>query len=89
MRKCRKQRLVALLENDDHEEFPSEHKSSSNGRRGVAPANHFKSRKSGRYCVHLLEKESTTSRSAKVWVGFLPRHTCAHYDDLCSSRTGG
>ena len=39
--------------------------------------------------VSILEKESTTSRTAKVWVGFLPGHTCAHYDDLCSSRTGG
>ena len=39
--------------------------------------------------VSSLEKEATTSRTAKVWVGFLPRHTCAPYVDLCSSRTGG
>ena len=39
--------------------------------------------------VSILEKEATTSRTAKVWVGCLPRYTCAHYDDLCSSRTGG
>ena len=39
--------------------------------------------------VSMLEKEATKSRTAKVWVGCLPRHTCADYDDLCSSRTGG
>ena len=39
--------------------------------------------------VSILEKEATKSRTAKVWVGFLPRHTCADYVDLCSSRTGG
>ena len=39
--------------------------------------------------VFILEKEATKSRTAKVWVGCLPRYTCAHYDDLCSSRTGG
>ena len=39
--------------------------------------------------VSILEKETTTSRTAKVWVGCLPRYTCAHYDYLCSSRTGG
>ena len=30
----------------------------------------------------ILEKEATTSRTAKVWVGFLPRHTCADHGDL-------
>ena len=39
--------------------------------------------------VSILGKEATKSRTAKVWVDFLPRHTCADYDDLCSSRTGG
>ena len=39
--------------------------------------------------VSILEKEATKSRTAKVWVGFLPRHTCADYGDLCSSRMGG
>ena len=39
--------------------------------------------------VSILEKEATKSRTAKVWVGFLNRHTCAHYDDLCSSGTRG
>ena len=38
--------------NVDREELPSEYNSSSNGSRGVAPVNHFKSRKSRRSYVH-------------------------------------
>ena len=34
------------------------------------------------YLVSILEKEATKSRTTKVWVGFLPRHICADYDDL-------
>ena len=29
--------------------------------------------------VSILEKEATTSRTAKVWVGCLPRYTCGQF----------
>ena len=73
--------------NVDREEFPSEHKSSSNGSRGVAPANHFESRKSRRSCVHFGDG-SNKEQDCKG-LGRKPNHTCADHDDLCSSRTGG
>ena len=61
--------------------------SSSNGSRGVAPANHFKSRKSRRSYVHF--GEGIYKEQDGKGLGRESNQTCAGHDHLCSSRTGG